>query len=85
MAAADPKAAEPLPHETPRTRLRRLRGSDLAPFQAYRGDPAVGRWQGWAPMDDAAAAAFLQDMADSAFCPPGSGSRSASPIATAMC
>jgi RimJ/RimL family protein N-acetyltransferase len=63
--------ADPLPISTERTRLRRLAVADLAPFQRYRSDPEVGRWQGWKPMDEAGALAFLQEMADSAFCPPG--------------
>lgn len=62
---------DPLPLLTARTRLRRLAEADLAPFQAYRNDPETGRWQGWQPMDDAAALAFLQDVATSAFCTPG--------------
>lgn len=53
----------PLPHETPRTRLRALRESDLADFQAYRCDPELGRWQGWQAQDDGAALAFLREMA----------------------
>ena len=57
-----------LPHNTPRLRLRRLRQQDLAQFQAYRGDPELGRYQSWSPMHDAAALAFLQQMADSHFC-----------------
>lgn len=43
--------------------LRRLRPTDLADFQAYRGDPNVGRWQGWQPQTDAQALAFLEEMA----------------------
>ncbi len=54
-----------------RVQLRRLRGSDLARFQAYRGDVGLGRWQGWQPMADEAAAAFLQQMAAAPWCPPG--------------
>ena len=63
--------ANALPHETPRLRLRRLREADLPSFQAYRNDAELGRYQGWLPMDDSAALAFLQAMAGSAFCPPG--------------
>jgi ribosomal-protein-alanine N-acetyltransferase len=51
--------------------LRRLAVADLADFQRYRNDPDVGRWQGWKGMDDGAATGFLQEMADSDFCPPG--------------
>lgn len=43
--------------------LRRLAASDLAAFQAYRGDAEVGRWQGWTPKPDAEVLAFLQEMA----------------------
>jgi aminoglycoside 6'-N-acetyltransferase len=43
--------------------LRRLAATDLAAFQAYRGDPEVGRWQGWTPKPDAEALAFLNEMA----------------------
>lgn len=60
-----------LPHDTPRLQLRRLAARDLAPFQAYRGDAELGRYQGWQPMDEAAALAFLQQMALSPFCPAG--------------
>jgi RimJ/RimL family protein N-acetyltransferase len=42
--------------------IRRLRVSDLAAFQAYRAIPEVGRFQGWSPMSDANAAAFLAEM-----------------------
>lgn len=44
-------------------KLRRLAPTDLAAFQAYRNDPDVGRWQGWAPRSDAQALAFLNEMA----------------------
>ena len=64
-------SADALPHETPSLRLRRLREADLPHFQAYRSDAELGRYQGWLPMDDSAALAFLQAMAGSAFCPPG--------------
>ena len=51
--------------------LRRLRPGDLADFQAYRHDPEVGRWQGWAPQTDAEALAFLNEMADAPMFEPG--------------
>ena len=54
-----------------RVRLRRLRVDDLPRFQHYRADAEVGRYQGWLPMDDAAAVAFLAQMAATPFCPPG--------------
>jgi hypothetical protein len=41
--------------------LRRLRTSDLAAFQAYRSIPEIGRFQGWSPMSEAEAVAFLAD------------------------
>ena len=43
--------------------LRRLAAADLRAFQAYRGDPDVGRYQGWLPMTDAEAGVFLEHMA----------------------
>lgn len=61
----------PLPLETPRLRLRRLREDDLAAFQAYRSDEQVGRWQGWSPMAAEAARAFLREMHEGPWCPRG--------------
>ncbi len=43
-------------------RLRRLRTSDLANFQAYRALPELGRYQGWSAMSDDAAPRFLEEM-----------------------
>ncbi len=60
-----------LPHLTPRLRLRRLAPGDLGHFQAYRGDAELGRYQGWQPMGDDQALAFLLLMATIAFCPLG--------------
>jgi aminoglycoside 6'-N-acetyltransferase len=54
--------ADPLPIATARTTLRRLCTDDLRDFQAYRTDPAVARYQGWAPMSGAQALAFLARM-----------------------
>ena len=51
--------------------LRRFSADDLAAFQAYRHDPEVGRWQGWTPMPDDTALAFLQEMATVALFQPG--------------
>jgi [ribosomal protein S5]-alanine N-acetyltransferase len=48
--------------------LRRLRPDDLAPLQAYRSDPEVGRYQGWEAMTDAEAEAMIAEMA-AAPCP----------------
>jgi aminoglycoside 6'-N-acetyltransferase len=42
--------------------LRRLAPQDLAAFQAYRRDPELGRFQGWTPLPDAEARAFLAEM-----------------------
>jgi aminoglycoside 6'-N-acetyltransferase len=47
-----------------RIKLRRLQPADLRAFQAYRHDPEVGRFQGWAPQSDGAALAFLDAMAE---------------------
>jgi aminoglycoside 6'-N-acetyltransferase len=53
---------DPLPHRGPGVVLRRLGREDLADFQAYRHDPAVGRFQGWSPMSDEHALQFLSEM-----------------------
>jgi RimJ/RimL family protein N-acetyltransferase len=49
-------------------RLRALREEDdLAAFLGYRSDPLVARYQGWWPMDESSARAFLREhgaMAD---------------------
>jgi aminoglycoside 6'-N-acetyltransferase len=42
--------------------LRPLRPADLAAFQAYRGDEAVGRYQGWSRQTDEEARAFIDAM-----------------------
>jgi aminoglycoside 6'-N-acetyltransferase len=52
-------------------RLRALRSSDLQAFLAYRSDPDVARFQGWAPMSPEQAAAFLAEMAAPAAWPEG--------------
>lgn len=54
---------DPLPLDVPGGRLRRLRADDLPAFQAYRALPDLGRYQGWTPMTDAAAARFIDEMA----------------------
>jgi RimJ/RimL family protein N-acetyltransferase len=51
-----------LPLVCNRVILRRLSPDDLAPFQAYRHDEAVGRYQGWLPVSDQDALAFLEKM-----------------------
>ena len=47
--------------------LRRLTVADLPAFQAYRSDAELGRYQGWRPMPDADAAAFLAEMQGAPF------------------
>ena len=51
-----------LPREFPGGRLRRLRSSDSEAFQAYRGIPGLGRFQGWSPLPEAEALQFLGEM-----------------------
>jgi aminoglycoside 6'-N-acetyltransferase len=63
-----PPRSDPLPCRAGRVTLRRLRPDDLARFQAYRGDPEVGRYQGWEPMADDEALAMIAEMA-AAPCP----------------
>ncbi len=52
-------------------RLRALRESDLADFHAYRSDPQVARYQGWQPMDEARALAFLRGQNNRSALEPG--------------
>jgi len=56
------QSATRLPRAFPGGLLRRLRTSDLAAFQAYRSVPELGRFQGWSPMPEAEALAFLAKM-----------------------
>lgn len=58
----DDLAAERLPRAFAGGVLRRLRPSDLRTFQAYRSLPELGRYQGWTPMGDQEASAFLAQM-----------------------
>ena len=51
--------------------LRRLAPSDLAAFQAYRGDPLLAQYQGWSATTDAAALSFLQTMHAASLLQPG--------------
>jgi RimJ/RimL family protein N-acetyltransferase len=51
--------------------LRRLRHSDLSAFQAYRNIPQLGRYQGWRPMREAEALAFIVEMAATPLFQPG--------------
>jgi len=60
-----------LPRQFSGGRLRRLRSSDLDAFQAYRNIPGLNRYQGWSPMSDEEALAFLAGMETSAFFQPG--------------
>jgi hypothetical protein len=53
---------DPLPRFGAGIALRRLSVSDLAAFQAYRSDPELGRYQGWSPMSEPEARAFLEEM-----------------------
>jgi aminoglycoside 6'-N-acetyltransferase len=55
-------ALDPLPIVNGIAVLRRMEPNDLAEFQAYRGDPAVGRYQGWSVMSADMAKAFLSEM-----------------------
>jgi ribosomal-protein-alanine N-acetyltransferase len=60
-----------LPREFPGGRLRRLRASDCEAFQAYRGIAELGRYQGWSPMSEAEALAFLDEAGRSPLFVPG--------------
>lgn len=51
--------------------LRRLTINDLPEFQAYRHDPELGRYQGWSPMSDDEATAFLSEMNTAPLLKPG--------------
>lgn len=53
---------DPLPRTGKRITLRRLKLEDLEYFQAYRHDLNVGRYQGWSPQPENAAARFLETM-----------------------
>lgn len=54
-----------------RLQLRALRASDLEAFLVYRNDPAVARYQGWAPMTVVQAAAFIDAHATASGLAPG--------------
>jgi aminoglycoside 6'-N-acetyltransferase len=52
-----------IPLETPRLLLRNFCDDDIEPFMAYRNDPQVYRYQGWAvPFDRMAALKFINSM-----------------------
>lgn len=63
---------DPLPRPGHGFLLRRLSTDDLAAFQAYRHDPELGRYQGWSPMSDTEASAFLTEMHTAPLPNPGS-------------
>ena len=65
------QSATQLPRALPGGLLRRLRTGDLAAFQAYRSIPELGRYQGWTPMSEAEAAAFLAEMSEAPLFTPG--------------
>lgn len=60
-----------LPRDFPGGRLRRLHSRDREAFQAYRSIPELGRYQGWSPMSDAEASAFLDEMSRAPLFAPG--------------
>lgn len=60
-----------LPRSAGGITLRRLTVADRPAFQAYRSDPEVGRFQGWRPLSDADATAFLLEMGAAAVFRPG--------------
>lgn len=62
---------DPLPLHAGLAVVRRLAGSDLARFQAYRQDAELARYQGWSPQADAQALAFLEEMAGAPLLAPG--------------
>jgi aminoglycoside 6'-N-acetyltransferase len=66
-----PSGEDLLPREFRGGRLRRLRIADLPAFQSYRLLPELGRFQGWSPMSDAQALAFLAEMSEAPLFAPG--------------
>lgn len=71
----DRTTPDPLPRSCGGVVLRRLTITDLADFQAYRHDPEVGRYQGWEPVADDRAAAFLAEMSEVPLLQPGEWSQ----------
>lgn len=63
--------SDPFPRFCRRIVLRRLALADLIDFQGYRQDPQVGRFQGWTPLPDAEASAFLGEMNEAVPFQPG--------------
>jgi RimJ/RimL family protein N-acetyltransferase len=51
-----------LPIQTDRLIVRRLKPSDLERFSAYRADPVLAQYQGWAPMSNDEAREFIASM-----------------------
>ena len=47
--------------------LRRLDPDDLVAFRSYRNDAEIGRYQGWSPLSDEDALAFLSEMSVTPF------------------
>ena len=60
-----------LPRAFPGGCIRRLRLDDLQAFQAYRGIPDLGRYQGWQPVSDVEALGFLTEMSQAPLFAPG--------------
>ncbi len=60
-----------LPIATERLTLRRFHLGDLEAFMSYRSDPEVGRYQGWSPMSESEARAFVDEQARQPFGRPG--------------
>jgi [ribosomal protein S5]-alanine N-acetyltransferase len=52
-----------LPMRSDRALLRRMRELDAAAFHDYRSDPVLAMYQGWSPMSQEQAAAFVREMA----------------------
>jgi len=55
-----PQRLPSLPFQPSRIRLRLLRRQDLHAFLLYRNDADVARFQGWSPMSQAEAKAFIE-------------------------
>lgn len=65
------QSASQLPRAFPGALLRRLRTGDLSAFQSYRSIPELGRFQGWSPISEAEAVAFLAEMSTAPLFVPG--------------
>lgn len=52
-----------LPRPAGTTTLRRLTEPDLPAFHAYRSDAELARFQGWSPMSQPEALAFIREVA----------------------